>query len=288
MGIRREYHEDNRIAWNEATKAHNSHKGDQAKFFREGGDTLFPEELEHLGALEGKKLVHLQCNSGQDSLSLAQHGADVTGVDISDEAVAFAKQLSADSGIPAKFVRADVYDWLAETAQTDERFDLAFSSYGTICWLSDLKAWAAGIFEVLKPGGKLVLVDFHPINHIFDWESPERMYDYFWDGKVQTWEWGVGDYVADAAGQNPPWEHEEGIVGFENPNPSHEFNWTIGDIATAFIDAGFVLAALKEYPYANGFSAFDSGMKEISGRRFVMDGSPNLPLMYVIAGRKPE
>jgi 2-polyprenyl-3-methyl-5-hydroxy-6-metoxy-1,4-benzoquinol methylase len=107
--LARELHEDNRRSWNSATRAHNSHKGDQAGFLRSGGSTLFPEEAELLGDVAGQRLVHLQCNSGQDSLSLAALGADVTGVDISDEAVRFATTLSAQSGMPATFVRSDVF-----------------------------------------------------------------------------------------------------------------------------------------------------------------------------------
>src|SRR5688500_7390031 len=129
---RKELHEDNRLAWNAATLAHNSHKADQATFLREGGSTLFDTELELLGDIAGKSLVHLQCNAGQDSPSLARRGATVTGVDISAEAITCARQLSADSGIPATFVRADVYDWLAAAAQQMARYDPIFSSYGAI------------------------------------------------------------------------------------------------------------------------------------------------------------
>src|SRR5216683_5023081 len=89
-------HEENRLSWNEATIAHNSHKGDQAKFFREGGNKLFAEEKALLGDIKGLRLVHLQCNAGQDTLSLAQMGALVTGVDISDIAIDFARQLAQD------------------------------------------------------------------------------------------------------------------------------------------------------------------------------------------------
>ena len=113
----RHLHETNRKSWNTATRAHNSHKKDQAAFLRAGGSTLFPEEIELLGPIDGFQLVHLQCNAGQDSLSLAALGAEVTGVDISDEAINFARKLSTDSGISAHFVRADIYDWLAETKQ---------------------------------------------------------------------------------------------------------------------------------------------------------------------------
>ncbi|HEX6989345.1 MAG TPA: class I SAM-dependent methyltransferase, partial [Bacillota bacterium] len=176
--MRRDLHEQNRIAWNAATRAHNSHKRDQAGFFRRGGSTLFPEEVELLGDVRGKRLVHLQCNAGQDTLSLARLGAQVTGVDISDEAIDFARRLSAEAAIPARFVRADVYDWFDEAVRSGERFDVAFSSYGFLPWLSDLRRWARGIAAVLKPGGRFACIEFHPLLSIFD-ESWRPAEDYF-------------------------------------------------------------------------------------------------------------
>lgn len=165
---RREIHEQNRRSWNHATRAHNSHKGDQARFFREGGNRLYAEERELLGEIAGKRVLNLQCNSGQDSLSLAQLGAAVTGVDISDEAIGFAQRLSADSGLAAKFVRADVYDWLEEAAHRAERWDVVFCSYGAVCWLSDVSSWARGIAALLAPGGRFVMVEFHPLLGMLD------------------------------------------------------------------------------------------------------------------------
>src|SRR6185295_8428864 len=135
--LRKHMHEDNRIAWNAATEAHNSHKADQAAFFRDGGSTLYPEEIELLGEISGKKTVHLQCNAGQDTLSLARLGAEMTGVDISDTAIDFARRLSADSGISGTFHRSDIFDWMAQRAESGEGFDIAFSSYGAINWLTD-------------------------------------------------------------------------------------------------------------------------------------------------------
>ena len=101
---RRKMHEQNRRSWNAITPVHNAHKRDQSAFFRDGGSTLFPDELELLGDLSGQQLVHLQCNCGQDTLSLAHHAASVTGVDISDAAIAFARELSTQTEIPATFV----------------------------------------------------------------------------------------------------------------------------------------------------------------------------------------
>lgn len=96
----------------------------------------FFQKIEILGELSGQQLLHLQCNAGQDTLSLAQRGAVMTGVDISDEAIMFAQQLSIDTGIAATFVRADIFDWLNDSANHQQQFDIVFSSYGAVIWLS--------------------------------------------------------------------------------------------------------------------------------------------------------
>lgn len=277
--LRRDAHEANRLSWNEATRAHNSHKRDQARFLRGGGSTLFPEEVELLGDLRGRTLAHLQCNAGQDTLSMVHLGAQVTGVDISDEAIAFAQQLAHDAGLAAAFVRADVYDWLATTAASQTRYDVVFSSYGALCWLSDLKAWAKGVAGVLAPRGRLVVIEFHPFSMIFD-EQFKPVYPYATSGEVLPWPEGIGDYVAAAGGALSPSGHEAGVEGFRNPCPSHEFGWGIGDILTAVLEAGLAITTFREYPYANGCKLYQ-GMRELPGRRMVPpEGFPNIPLMY--------
>lgn len=274
-------HEANRASWNAATDAHNSHKRDQAAFLRGGGGTLYPEEIELLGDLYGLSLLHLQCNAGQDTLSLARLGATVTGVDISDTAVDFARRLSAESGIPATFVRDDVYDWLAATDQT---FDVVFSSYGALVWLSDLATWGRGVARVLKLGGRVVLLDFHPMFAAFE-EGWRLTYDYM--GGTQLDFGGIGDYVALSGASSAPSGYEEGVVDFQNPHPSHEFCWGVADIVMALINAGLRLTALREYPYSNGFKRF-SDMRETPGGRFVMpEGMPQIALMLGVVAEKP-
>jgi 2-polyprenyl-3-methyl-5-hydroxy-6-metoxy-1,4-benzoquinol methylase len=280
----KDIHEENRLSWNAATVAHNSHKGDQAKFFREGGSTLHAEEKELLGDISGLELLHLQCNSGQDTLSLARLGATVTGVDISDTAIEFARKLAADSGIPATFYRADVYDWLAEAAAREQRFDVVFSSYGALVWLSDLKTWARGFAALLKPGGRFVLVEFHPVIHMFEWDL-ERKYPYFRDGEPLLWENGVGDYVAFSTITLPNEEYVEGVKDFKNPHRVYEFQWGIGEVVTALLEAGLQITTLKEYPYANDFRPFER-MQEDDGHWTLAPDLPNLPLMYAIAAKK--
>jgi len=302
--VQRESHEQNRRSWNLVIPAHDSHKRDQAGFLRAGGSTLFPDELELLGVpafvtpgervladmspetgpLAGLDLVHLQCNVGQDTLSLARLGARVTGVDISDEAIARARALAHDAGIAAEFVRADIYDWLAAAGAA--RFDVAFATYGALPWLSDLDTWAAGVAAVLRPGGRLVTLEFHPIAFIFD-EQLRPAYPYFGSGRAVVNPDGIGDYVARSGGLLAPSGFEPGVTDFINPQPCHEFQWTVADWLGAVIKAGLVLEQIRDYPYANGCQVFDD-MRELPGKRFAMPaGAPDLPLMCGFVARKP-
>lgn len=283
--VRLDLHEENRLAWNAATRAHNSHKADQVAFFRGGGSTLFPEELALLGDVAGCSLAHLQCNAGQDSLSLAGRGALVTGVDISDEAIAFAQALAAASGIAAMFCRADLYDWFERMAQGSECFDVVFCSYGAVCWLSDVRRWAQGVAAVLKPGGRFAMVEFHPFAMMFN-DDGVLHFPYTTGGQAWVSAEGVGDYVAASGEALTPSGYLEGVRGFQNPHRAHEFFWGVGDVVDALLGAGLQVLTLREYVYANGFRPF-RGMRELPGRRMVApEPLAHVPLMYGLAARK--
>lgn len=282
MPPRRDLHEQNRRTWNLATRAHNSHKGDQAAFLRAGGTTLFPEEVELLGNVQGRELVHLQCNSGQDTLSLAaRHGARVTGVDISDEAIAFATRLADQAQIPATFIRSDVYDWFE--AAPAASYDVAFASYGWLGWLSDLEAYAHGVARVLRPGGLFAAVEFHPLGVMFDEDF--RLADPYTTHGLPLSGTGVTDYVAESGAALVPWGYQEGVTGFTNPEPDHGFAWGAADLVMALLNAGFALEALHEYPYANGCRLF-RGMRCEDGRWFPPATVPMLPLMLGLHARR--
>lgn len=283
--MRKDLHEENRLSWNAATVAHNSHRGDQAAFFRNGGTTLRPEELALLGDLQGRLVAHLQCNSGQDTLSLARMGAQVVGVDISEAAIEFARQLSQDAGIPAAFERADVYDWLEETASSTRRFDLAYCSYGALVWLSDIQTWARGVADILRPGGSLVVIDTHPVAHMFE-PNGTRVYPYTTQGEPLSFEEGVGDYVAELGEGWAGMAYEPGIQDFTNTYRHHEFNWGLGEIVTALLASGLILTSLQEYFYDNGGPVFE-GMQQGEKGWYLPAEQPNFPLLFSLTARKP-
>jgi 2-polyprenyl-3-methyl-5-hydroxy-6-metoxy-1,4-benzoquinol methylase len=279
--VRRDLHEQNRKSWNAATTAHESHKGGQAGFLRQGGTTLFPEESELLGDVMGKRIVHLQCNAGQDTLSIARRGARIHGVDISDTAIEAARALATETGIPATFERADVYDWLDGAAERELQFDVAFASYGAIAWLSDLRTWARGISAILAPGGRLVVVEFHPALYLIEETDDGWTFAQTRGGGGGRWDHpGVHDYVADSGVGLVPWGFEKGLERFDNPEPCVEFEWSLGDIVDAVAAAGLTIQTLREWPYSNGCRFFP-GMVDLGQRRWGLPlGAPKLPLMY--------
>lgn len=269
----KEFHEQNRLSWNAATHQHHTHRPDLIAKFQSGYNHLHTDEMHLLREAAGKSLVHLQCNDGQDSLSIAKHiGATVTGVDISETAIAAATRIAEEAQIPATFVRADIFDWFEGT---DQQFDYVYTGYGALCWIASLIPWAAGVAKVLKPGGQLVVMEFHPLGGIFeiDWSLT---YDYM-GGKPIVSE-GVGDYVGD---------DYEGH--FKNPHPAYEFAWGIGNILSAVLDSGLLVKRFHEYPYINGWKRFPDMRSEPATRRHYLPADkPLLPLMFSLVAQKPE
>ncbi|MBC8159777.1 MAG: class I SAM-dependent methyltransferase [Roseiflexaceae bacterium] len=279
--LHRDLREQNRRSWDAVVPAHHSHRPGLAAFLREGGLTVFPEELELLGDLAGATLVHLMCNTGQDTLSLARLGATATGVDISGEAVARARELAEQSGIAARFIQADVYDWLAQAVAAGARFDRVFCSYGAICWLPDLDLWARGVADVLSEGGRFTMIEFHPTSNMFDpaWRF-SRSYP---SGGRRLEIDGVGDYVGASGEGLTPGGFAAGTQTFQNDEQAHLFQWGIGEVVTALALAGLRITTLREYPFVNGERPFTE-MRALPGRRLgAPEGSPELPLMYGVA-----
>jgi 2-polyprenyl-3-methyl-5-hydroxy-6-metoxy-1,4-benzoquinol methylase len=283
----KELHEQNRLSWNGMTsnwavEAPDRFEAGPAMFLQKGGSTLYPEEVKLLGDIAGLSLVHLQCNAGMDSLSLAQLGAHVTGVDISDTAIDLARKFSEDSGIPATFYCMDIYDWLERAAKDTQRYDVAFSSYGFLFWLSDIETWAKGIAAILKPGGRFVMVELHPIVTTLD-EHWRQNLPYFFDKHVLSWVDGTGPGGSD---DDTLLSLDEVVVDSQSPC-FYEFHWGIGEVVTTLLDAGLAIRLLREYPYWNGDSLWFQESRELPGGRIMPpEDVPNLPLMYSIVAAK--
>lgn len=234
------YTEKNRRAWNEIAHVRQAIQP-PAEFFRQGGSTLDPRELQAVSDIRGKKLLHLQCATGEDTLSWTVAGSGATGVDISELQIALAQQKAVEAGLSTSFVAADIYALPPELQNNS--FDYVYTGRGVLVWLPDLTAWGKIIAAALKPGGRFVLFDEHPIATSLSTN----------DGKLVI----ESDYF----GRNRPelssgWRHFQG--GEQAIEEKVEFLWPLGDIVTALAQAGLYIERLEEYPAESGWRFDDS------------------------------
>lgn len=145
--------------------------------FKAGWDPLFPIEAKEIGDIEGLDVLHLQCHIGMDSLGLVRRGAQVTGLDFSPSAITAARDLGEETGLAATFVEGDIY----ETPNLiKEKFDLVYTTWGTITWLPDIAKWGEVVAVMLKPGGRLYLADGHPSMLLMEEEEGRLVHQYPW------------------------------------------------------------------------------------------------------------
>jgi len=219
--------------WNEVTPIHARSPFYDLAGFKSGKTALRPIELEELGDVKGKSLLHLQCHFGMDTLSWARLGAKVTGVDFSGEAIPLARSLASEMGIDAAFIQSDIYDL---PRVLDSKFDIVFTSYGVLCWLPDLTRWGQIIAGYLKKGGVFYIVEGHPIMNMFETGTEnvgmEMNYSYF-PGNCPT-EWAPGyDYA----------EWNTKII-----HGTCEWTHSLSEIQNALIDTGLRIVFLHEFP----------------------------------------
>ncbi len=239
----------NRRAWNEIAVVR-SKTFPPAEFFAQGGCTLSKPVIAAAGVRRGMRLhsgsairevrplgervIHLQCATGEDTLSWAGLGVEAYGVDISELQAEIANRKAQESGLAARFAAADVYT-LPAALPTDwpVQYDLVFTGGGALVWLPDITRWAQVVARLLKPGGRLVLEEIHPISGIL-WVEDGQMQlagDYFSRGKTEA---------------ETGWSHFKG--GEDAREIKYEFNWPLGDIVTALAQAGLVIERLEEFP----------------------------------------
>lgn len=263
------YIESNKKNWNERVHIHAKSQYYDIAGFLNGNSTLKGIELNEIGDFKDKKILHLQCHFGLDTLSMAREGANVLGVDLSDKAIDLARELAKQSRIDARFICANV---LELDKFLDEEFDVVFASYGILCWIPDLIAWFGIGSKFLRDGGKLILIDGHPINNMLEYNEMNELeieYGYFNDGvnKGESKTTYVGDKQIQDNNLNFQWSH------------------SMSDIIMGGLANGLKLVSFKEYPYTT-YKKYPSMIERED--KYWEQTKYNIPLLYSVKFLKEE
>jgi SAM-dependent methyltransferase len=230
---------DNEALWDEWTAIHETSAFYDLDEFRAGGIRLRPYELEEIGPVMDRTLLHLQCHFGIDTLSWARLGALVTGADFSAAAIDLASRLAVELGFPkARFIQSRIDDL---PAVLDGQFDIVYTSRGVLGWLPDIRRWAQVVAHFVKPGGRFYITEIHPVAQVFEDEGIEP-----------------GELVP----RSPSWEHHDPLTfpvqgSYADPTATvkatveHGWDHGLGEIVTALIEAGLEIRSMREYPFVD-------------------------------------
>ena len=259
------YIEINRQSWNNRVDSHYESEFYDVKGFIAGKSSINNEEMILLGDVKGKSILHLQCHFGQDTLSLGRMGARVTGVDLSDKAILKANELAQEIGVDARFICCDIYDL---PVHLEEQFDIVFTSYGTIGWFPDLDKWAALISRYLKPGGKFVFIDFHPVVWMMDNDFTRFQYNYFKaDAIVESQTGTYAEKGSDVQITDVSWNH------------------SLSEVMNCLMDQQLTLHHFMEYDYSL-YNCFNH-LEEFEKGKFRIKHLDNfIPMMYSLVYMK--
>ena len=255
----------NRAMWDAATPGHLQSPLYDLAGFEAGALSLRAHEIEDLGEVRGRDLVHLQCHIGLDTLSWARLGARVTGLDFSTAAIAAAQALAARIGAEARFVAAEVYD---APAALGAQYDIVYTGVGALNWLPDMDLWARTIHALLRRGGQLYLYEFHPLEWVLG-DDLTLLYDYF----------------------TPPEGYRAGPVtyaGQSAPDAAATLQWNhpLGEVVTALVKAGLMIETLRELD-SEVLARWPDMVRGADGLYRLASPHPSLPLMYVLKASKP-
>jgi SAM-dependent methyltransferase len=269
-----EFRAANRALWDEWTGIHLGSEFYDVEGFKRGGVRLRQYELDEVGDVAGKDLLHLQCHFGLDTLSWRRLGARVTGADFSPRAIEAARALAAETGLDARFVCSDLLDL---PQHVDERFDVVYTSRGVLGWLPDLAGWARVAAGFLRPGGILYVTEIHPVAQVFadeNVEPGELRVEYPYFPRAEPLSFPVqGSYADESAAVEAP----------------VEYAWvhSLGEIVSSVADAGLRLELLHEWPFVEWKLPYLERAEGGDRWRLPASVKGELPLFFSLRARRP-
>jgi SAM-dependent methyltransferase len=263
----------NRAHWDALASAHGQDAYYDTEALIAGADSLSEVEAagvrEAIGAVAGLDVLHLQCHIGFDAISLARRGARVVGADFSPASLEKARALARRCEVRAEFVEAEA---TSLPVDLHNRFDLVYATMGVLVWIDDVRAWMRSAAAALRGGGKLLVVEVHPLYTMMESVDPLRLdFPYVNDGPRAFDE--PGSYAgADLS-----------VAATASVNYAH----SLGEIVNAALAAGLKIEHLEEHVEADFDPRGDVLARDDDGRyRLRVDGEL-MPFLFTLIAAKP-
>lgn len=259
----------NRTRWNALAEIHGQDGYYDSEALIAGADSLTPEEDAAVGSVRGLDVLHVQCHIGFDSISLARRGARVTGLDFSAASLEKAAALAQRCGVEVEWVQADS---TAVPPELESRFDVAYATIGVISWIADVGAWMRSVHSTLRPGGRLVLIDTHPLQDMVATAEPLTFdMPYADDGGHRFEETGT---YADPAARTA----ELSSVSYAH---------SLGETTTAAAAAGFRIDDMIEHLQCSFEHRDGIPQREPDGWWRLRANGMALPLLFTLRATRP-
>ena len=181
---------------------------------------------------EGVRIANICGSCGKKAVPLALLGARVTVFDISRDNCRYAMELAQAAGAQLDYEVCDVME--IDPIKYAGSFDVVFMEGGVLHYFHNLKEFMEKMNLLLKPGGKLICSDFHPITKIADvlnFQQPVMGYfsQEIFDGEMPHAKF----FPEDIRAQFPCCQLRK---------------YTISEILNTMISCGFLLRTFDEHP----------------------------------------
>jgi 2-polyprenyl-3-methyl-5-hydroxy-6-metoxy-1,4-benzoquinol methylase len=192
--------------------------------------------LKHFAAyfdtFEGVRVANICGSCGKKAVPLALLGADVTVFDLSADNCRYATELADAAGVHLDYQVGNALE--IDMARYGGAFDVVFMEGGVLSYFHDLGQFLGVMHRLLKPGGKLILSDFHPFNKVMDALGLDQPTMSYFSTDVYESEMAHARFY-------------EGEIRRSFPKCSHR-KYTVSEIINATLDTGFTLRRFDEHP----------------------------------------
>jgi SAM-dependent methyltransferase len=268
-----EFAKANRLNWDNRAALHATDTTGSYRMAKvlAGGSSLHALEAGEIGDISGKDIVHLQCHIGLDTISLKHLGAkSATGLDFSPKAIETARDFARKAGADVRFVEASVYDAVEALGKT---YDMVFVTWGAINWLHDIFGWAKVAAALLRPGGRLYLLEGHPVMNQFEARDGRLDLEFGWRTPLDAPL--VFDDAQTYTGDERALSHTR----------CYEWIHPLSDIVNALISAGLAIDFLNEHDIVV-WKAFPFVVETGEDQFSLPDGMTKIPMSFSIGATK--